>query len=65
MLTIYNNNIYSIKTTLNLLIMLHILITIDKNMSYNLVNKIYTTQTIMSTFNIIYTILLAVISMLV
>ena len=43
--------------------MLHILITIDKNMSYNLVKKIYTTQTIMSTFNITYTITI-VISML-
>ena len=37
---------------------------INKNMSYNLINKIYTTQTILSTFNIIYTILLTVISML-
>ena len=63
MLTIYNN-IYSIQTTLNLLIMLHILTTIYKNMSYNLINKLYTTQTIMSTVNIIYTILLTAISML-
>ena len=41
LLTIYN--IYSVHTTLNLSIILHILIIFDKNMSYKLVNKIYST----------------------
>ena len=56
--------IYLIQITRFLSITLHIIITIDKNMSYNLINKIYTTQTIMSTFNIIYTVLLTPSSML-
>ena len=34
---------YSVQITLNLSIILHILIIFDKNMSYKLVNKIYST----------------------
>lgn len=48
------HNIFNSQTTLNLIIMLHILITINNNTLYNLINKMYTKQTIMSTFNNIY-----------